>query len=190
MRFVSLFNPPWANQVSVSAVISDDGYQEVPRSFRRAAQACEDLTGTSINSTPTSVEVKEIAEDRLQKLDIEVTIGGLRDGVAGSQQTSESQLRLASHPSRSTPSAKPYHPLFQGWRFSVLGHRRRGLGAGRSRTGGGWKTGDFTQNRVNERNRDFATVKVWRGFALPLLAITAHQDVTAFTDKQRSGRFS
>jgi len=36
---------------------------------------------------------------------------------------------------------------------------------------------------VNEFNRDFATVKVGRGLALSLLAITAHQDVTFLTDR-------
>jgi hypothetical protein len=35
---------------------------------------------------------------------------------------------------------------------------------------------------LNECKRDFATVEVWPGFALWLLAITEHRDVTRFTD--------
>jgi hypothetical protein len=54
------------------------------------------------------------------------------------------------------------------------------------RTGLLVKKGDYTHNRVNECNRDFASVKVWPGFALWLLAVTAHQEVTHFTDRTRS----
>src|SRR5271157_307437 len=46
--------------------------------------------------------------------------------------------------------------------------------------------GSLRWTRVNERNGDIATVKVWCGFALWLLAIIAHQNVTHFTDRTPS----